>query len=186
MTPIPAEKIHTIDDIYALPDGTRAELIDGKLYDMAPPGRIHQEISIYLSSEIYHYIRSQKGKCRVFTAPFAVFPDADDITYVEPDISVICDDDKLDEKGCHGAPDWIIEIVSPGSRRMDYYTKLGKYQSAGVKEYWLVDPVKNRIIVYDFENHDDISLYTFRDSVKSGVIRGLTIDFSDLKLETSV
>ena len=99
-------------------------------------------------------IKSHGGSCESFFAPFAVFLNEDDTNYVEPDISVICDPDKLNDKGCSGAPDWIIEIVSPGSRRMDYFTKLFKYRNAGVREYWIVDPEKKRITVYDFESEN--------------------------------
>ena len=118
------DEIYTIEDIYALPDGERAELIDGKIYYMAPPSRIHQKISWKLHQTIANYIDGQSGKCEVYAAPFAVFLNEDDINYVEPDISVICDLSKLDDKGCHGAPDWIIEITSPSSRSMDYFKKL--------------------------------------------------------------
>ena len=134
--------------------------------------------------EKYSYIKSHSGSCRIFAAPFAVFLSDDDRNYVEPDISIICDLDKLDRKGCHGAPDWIIEIVSPGSRSVDYYTKLNKYHAAGVREYWLIDPQKNRIIVYDFGNRNDISLYTLQDTVQTNVIGGLSINFSEMKLQT--
>ena len=102
-----------------------------------------------------------------------------DINYVEPDISVICDPNKLTDKGCSGAPDWIIEIVSPGSRRMDYYTKLFKYRTAGVREYWIVDPEKNRILVYDFES-ENTGDYSFADSVKVGIYGDLYINFSEI------
>lgn len=114
--PLPKEELYTIGDIYSLPEGERAELIDGQIYDMAPPSRHHQEISMELSTAIQSYIRSKKGNCRVYAAPFAVQLDEDSHTYVEPDISVICDPNKLDERGCKGAPDWIIEIVSPGQQ----------------------------------------------------------------------
>ena len=103
----------TIDDIYALPDGKRAELIDGQLYYMAPPNTKHQRILSFLHLEIGNYIRENKGTCEVFPAPFAVFLSADNSKYLEPDISVICDINKLNDHGCHGAPDWVIEIVSP-------------------------------------------------------------------------
>lgn len=106
--PLPKEELYTIGDIYSLPEGERAELIDGQIYDMAPPSRHHQEISMELSTAIQSYIRSKKGNCRVYAAPFAVQLDEDSHTYVEPDISVICDPKKLDERGCKGAPDWII------------------------------------------------------------------------------
>ena len=103
----------------------------------------------------------------------------DDKTYVEPDISVVCNENKLDDKGCNGAPDWIIEIVSPGSRRMDYGIKLFKYRSSGVREYWIVDPDKQRIIVYDLE-HDDVEEYTFKDKIKARIYDELWIDFKNL------
>ena len=174
-------KSYTTDDIYHLPEGQRAELIDGQMYMMAPPTRRHQQMLGALYRKIADYIDKNGGSCEVDIAPFAVFLNADDKNYVEPDISVICDADKLTDKGCTGAPDWIIEIVSPGSRRMDYYTKLFKYQTAGVREYWIVDPEKNRIIVYLFES-DDTQEYTFLDSVKAGIYEDLTIDFRSINI----
>ena len=132
-----------------------------------------------LVSVIGRYIGERKGKCEVFAAPFAVYLDEKTNTYVEPDISVICDPDKLDDRGCKGAPDWIIEIVSPASRRMDYYTKLFKYRTAGVREYWIVDPMKNQILVYDFE-HEDTEQYTFQDSIKVGIYEDLRIELGEM------
>lgn len=173
---------YTLEDIYALPDGQRAELIDGQIYYMAPPTRKHQRILLSLSRLIADYIDKRNGSCEINIAPFAVFLNADDKNYVEPDISVICSPEKLTDKGCTGAPDWIIEIVSPGSRRVDYLTKLFKYRSAGVREYWIVDPDKNRILVYNFES-EDTGDYTFADSVKAGIYNDLEIDFSTIKFE---
>lgn len=118
------EKLYTINDIYNLPEGSRAELINGQIYYMAPPTRKHQRILGEIFAAIHEYINTHNGSCEVDIAPFAVFLDKDDKNYVEPDISVICNPDKLTEKGCFGAPDWIIEIVSSGSRRMDYFIKL--------------------------------------------------------------
>ena len=141
--PLAEKYSHTTEEIYALPEGKRAELIDGQIYDMAPPGRIHQELVQQLSRTIGNYIADHKGTCKVYPAPFAVFLNQDDKTYVEPDISVICDNGKLDDRGCNGAPDWVIEIVSQSSQRMDYLTKLFKYRTAGVREYWIIkEPVK--------------------------------------------
>ena len=108
-----------------------------------------------------------------------VYLDESTNTYVEPDISVICDPNKLNDKGCNGAPDWIIEIVSPASKRMDYYTKLFKYRTAGVKEYWIVDPDKSRIIVYNFKQ-STMDEYSFTDPVKAGIYNDLLIDFNVL------
>ena len=174
-------KEYTIEDIYALPDGQRAELIDGQMYMMAPPTRKHQQILLSLSRKIADYIDKEGGSCEVDIAPFAVFLSEDDKSYVEPDISVICSSDKLTDRGCVGAPDWIIEIVSPGSRRMDYFTKLFKYRTAGVREYWIVDPEKNRILVYNFES-EDTGDYSFSDTVKAGIYDDLTIDFSSIDI----
>lgn len=178
--PLLKEQIYTTEDIYALPEGTRAELIDGRIYYMAPPTRRHQQIVGIIYRKIADYIDSHGGSCQPYIAPFAVFLNEDDKNYVEPDISVICDPGKLDDKGCNGAPDWIVEIVSPGSRRMDYFTKLFKYRTAGVREYWLVDPEKNRITVYNFET-EDTNEYSFSDSVKSGIYPDFSIDFNQIR-----
>lgn len=179
MPALAQEKLYTLDDIYALPEGERAELIDGQIYMMTPPNRKHQTIARELFSSINSYIKSNSGSCEPFFAPFAVFLSKDNTNYVEPDISVICDRSKLTDKGCSGAPDWIIEIVSPSSRQMDYFTKLFKYRTAGVREYWIVDPDKDRILVYNFEA-EDTGDYTFSDSIKAGIYDNLYINFSDI------
>lgn len=178
---LPQPKLYTTEDIYALPDGTRAELIDGQLYYMAPPNRRHQKLAGMLYRKIADYIDLNNGSCEPYIAPFAVFLNADNRNYVEPDISVICDHNKLTDKGCNGAPDWIIEIVSPGSRRTDYFTKLFKYRTSGVREYWIVDPEKNRILVYNFET-EDTGDYTFADSVQAGIYPGFCINFAGLDI----
>ena len=168
------EEIYTIDDIYALPDGQRAELIDGKIYYMAPPSRTHQRISGKLYQTIANYIDSTGGECEIYAAPFAVFLNDDDINYLEPDISVICDQSKLDDKGCHGAPDWVIEVVSPSSKPRDYMAKLFKYRNAGVMEYWIIDPDKQMTMVYGFEK-DIVEQYNFGEDVPSGIYEGFVI-----------
>lgn len=174
MSAVLKEKIYTVDDIYALPAGERAELIDGQIYYMAPPTTRHQRMLNYLSTEINLYIRKKNGKCEVFPAPFAVYLNKNNKTYVEPDISVICDKDKLTDKGCDGAPDWVIEVVSPGSRAMDYFTKLLKYGTSGVREYWIVDLAKQRVIVYFFEN-DTVEEYSFGEDVPVGIYGDFSI-----------
>lgn len=174
---LPKGRVYTIEDIYALPDGVRAELVDGRIYYMAPPSRTHQRISSRLNQIISNYIDGQNGSCEIYPAPFAVFLDKDDTAYFEPDLSVICDTSKLDEKGCHGAPDWIIEIVSPGSKSMDYFTKLMKYQAAGVREYWIVNPVKEQIMVYQFEEGSvkEVETYSFDEDVPVGIYEDFSI-----------
>ena len=174
MDAIRQEEIYTIEDIYALPDGERAELIDGKIYYMAPPSWKHQRISGYLHNEIYNYIKDNNGECQVLAAPFAVFLNEDNINYVEPDISVICDNTKLDEKGCHGAPDWVIEIVSQSSKTKDYMTKLFKYRMAGVREYWIVDQERQMVLVYGFEKNM-AEQYNFGEDVPVGIYNGFSI-----------
>ena len=166
----PAEKLefYTVDDIYRLPEGERAELIDGQMYGMSAPGRTHQQILLSIGRKIADYIEAHHGKCEVNVAPFAVFLNKDNRNYLEPDISVVCDTSKLTEKGCCGAPDWIIEIVSPSSRTMDYYRKFIKYEKSGVREYWVVDPERNRVMVYNFE-HITMEEYSFEEEVISGI-----------------
>lgn len=175
MNTLKQEQTYMVEDIYALPDGERAELMDGNIYYMAPPSRKHQDILFSLSRKIADYIDSKNGGCKIYLAPFAVFLNADDKTYVVPDISVICDSSKLNDKGCVGAPDWIIEIVSPSSRKMDCYKKLFKYHAAGVRNYWIVDPDKRIVTVYDFE-HDNMEEYSFGDDVPVGIYEGFFLN----------
>lgn len=175
------KKIYTTEDIYSLPDGQRAELSDGQIYYMAPPNTMHQRIVMKISTAIANYINSNRGSCEVFQRPFAVFLGENDKNYVEPDISVICDSGKLDDKGCLGAPDWIIEVVSPSSRTMDYNKKLFKYRMVGVREYWIVDPAKKRILAYDFDN-DDMGEFTFADAIPVGIFHDLYINMAELKM----
>jgi len=176
------KEAYTIEDIEGLPEGQRAELIDGRMYMMATPSRIHQKIVMELAWYIKDYIRNKGGECDVYPAPFAVYLNKDSKNYVEPDICVVCDKDKLNDKGCNGAPDWVIEIVSPGNPYMDYVRKLLKYGTAGVREYWLVDYAKNLVTVYNFE-HEEMVEHTFSDIVKAGIYEDLEIDFASLDLK---
>ena len=176
----PQERTYTSEDYWNLPEGQRAELIDGKLYAMAPPNRIHQELLMELSATIHNYIKEKDGSCKVYPAPFAVNLNADDKTWVEPDISVICDKDKLSDRGCKGAPDWIIEIVSPSSIRTDCAIKLFKYRTAKVREYWIVNPMKNIVQTYTFEGEEDANIYSFDDEIPVYIFSGLTVKISDL------
>ena len=179
--PLPKSNTYTIDDIYALPEGQRAELIDGQIYDMAPPSPMHQELVMELSATLRDYIKKNGGPCKVYPAPFAVFLNEDDRNYVEPDISVICDSSKVDNRGYQGAPDFIIEIVSPSSQRMDYLTKLFKYRTAGVREYWIVDPSKKRVSMCNFET-PDYEDCNFNESAKVGIYPDLVINFAEMDI----
>ena len=100
--------------------------------------------------------------------------------YVEPDISVICDKHKLDDRGCNGAPDWIIEIVSPSTEHMDYGIKLFKYRSAGVREYWIINPRTRIVNVFDFEHDQESAQYSFEDEIPVCIYSDLTLRISDL------
>lgn len=178
--PLPKSNTYTIDDIYALPEGQRAELIDGQIYDMAPPSPMHQELVMELSATLRDYIKKNGGSCKVYPAPFAVFLNEDDRNYVEPDISVICDSSKVDNRGYQGAPDFIIEIVSPSSQRMDYLTKLFKYRTAGVREYWIVNPLQRTVQVYSVEGTEDSTQYSFDDEITVTIYGDLKICVADL------
>ncbi len=187
MAPVSAQpKICTEEDYNNLPENVRAELIDGQLYYMSAPSRIHQKILSALHIRIGTYILSKGGSCEVYPAPFAVrlFDNRDDT--VEPDISVICEPDKLTDRGCSGAPDWIIEIVSPSNPGHDYVRKLNLYADAGVREYWIVDPRSQNIFVYylEREHEEDFGAesYTFHDKVKVHIYDDLWIDFNELNL----
>lgn len=177
-------KIYTEEDYYNLPENVRAELIDGQIYYMSAPGRIHQEILNFMNTEINIYLRSKKGPCKVYPAPFAVelFED-DNKTVVEPDISVICDPNKLTNRGCTGAPDWIVEIISPSTASRDYIYKLNLYANAGVREYWIVDPNSKKILVYYLqESGFKMDAYTFQDKINANIYVDLQIDFKELGL----
>lgn len=182
--PLAQVKIHTEDDYYNLPEDVRAELIDGSLiYNQSAPSRIHQTILSELHTVINNYIKSKGGSCRVYPAPFAVKLWENRKTIVEPDISVICDRNKLTDRGCTGAPDWIIEIVSPSNSSHDYILKLNLYANAGVREYWIVDPSKKSVFVYYLEqDHFNAEAYPFNNSIKVNIYEDLSINFTDLDL----
>lgn len=178
--PLPKNGPYTINDIYSLPDGERAELIGGEIYMMSPPGTMHQSLVLDLAATIRDYIKRHGGDCRPYVAPFAVFLNKDNDAYVEPDISVICDPEKVTESGCVGAPDWVIEVVSPSSRKRDYSTKNSLYSESGVREYWIVDPEKMRTTIYRYEEDAAPAIFLFNQSIPVGVIDGLIINISDL------
>ena len=178
---MPLLKDHfTSEDYWNLPEGERAELINGRFYNMAPPSRIHQKISGQIYKIVSNFIDAHHGSCEVYAAPFAVNLDADDKNWVEPDISVICDPNKLTDRGCTGAPDLIFEIVSPASRKMDYSLKNTIYSEAGVREYWIVDPAKECVTVYHYEEDVAPVIYSFSQEISVGIYQGLSITIDDL------
>ena len=168
-----------------LPEDSQIEVFDGIIYNMASPSEDHQTISMELSTSINNYIRSQKGSCKIFHAPFDVILSNDPLTIVQPDIMVVCDKDKLDGKRCNGAPDFIIEIVSPGNPADDYIRKLYYYQNAGVKEYWIVDPRRKTVTVNYFEKNLLNIQYSFDSIIKVNIYEDLYIDFSEISSRLS-
>ena len=169
---------YTLDDYYALPDDQRVELIDGVFYDMSAPSTIHQIISLNMSIQIKRFIDKNKGNCMVFIAPCDVQLDMDNKTMVQPDVMIICKKDKIVKKNIFGCPDFIVEVLSSSTKKKDMSLKLAKYENAGVKEYWMVDPDKLKIIVYDFAHDYDVSIYGFEDKVPVGLYDAVHISFS--------
>ena len=177
--PLPIEKKYTAEEFERMDLPERCELIYGDIYigeskdkynpqqeqiiAFSAPSIIHQEISVNVSSDIVSYIRKNKGNCKTFTAPTDV-KISDDII-VQPDIFVTCNPDKIDGKYLKGSPDWVIEILSPSTAHKDFSSKLSIYKNYGVREYWIIDPIDNRVIVYIFEKNNSTSLYTFTDDV---------------------
>lgn len=176
----PKPNLITLEQYEALPEDVRAEVFEGIVYDMASPSEIHQTISTELTTILNTYIKSQKGSCRVFHAPFDVKLNDTPLTIVQPDLMIICDKNKLDDKRCNGAPDFIIEIVSPGNPADDYIRKLYYYKNAGVREYWIIDPRRKMVTVNYFENDMLNIQYSFDSTIKVNIYDDLYINFSEI------
>lgn len=184
-------KLYTYADYLQLPQDARVELIDGIIYDMSPaPSRVHQEIVIELATLIKNYLKSSNKPCKVYTAPFDVVlieegqDEKQATNVVQPDISIICDKKKLTEKGCVGVPEMIIEVVSEYNPFHDYIRKLNLYNQYKVKEYWIVNPNNQTILVYRLKDNEDYlppEVYTFNDKVNVGIFEDLIIDFAQIK-----
>ena len=170
----------TLKQYEELPEDQRAEVFEGIVYDMASPSQEHQTISMELSTLINTYIKERNGSCRVFHAPFDVKLSDKPLTIVQPDIMVICDKNKLDGKRCNGAPDFVIEIVSPSNPADDYIRKLYYYKNAGVREYWIVDPRRKTVTINYFENNMLNIQYSFDSVIKVSIYEDLFINFSDI------
>lgn len=172
---------YTLEDYLAIPDERRVELIDGVIYDMSSPLGHHQIIAGQIYFHLVSYISGKGGPCIPFIAPIDVQLDCDDKTIVQPDVLILCDRSKYTPQRIVGAPDFVVEVLSKSTREKDMFLKLNKYRSAGVREYWMVDPDKKTVIAYHFENDDDLSVYTFRDKVPVGIYGGdCVIDFAPI------
>jgi Uma2 family endonuclease len=173
---------YTLEDYYALPDDQRVELIDGVFYEMNAPAGIHQVIGGELFALFREYIRRNKGECLPIMSPIDVQLDCDEKTMVQPDVLILCDRDKLVKRGgVYGAPDFIVEVLSPSTKRKDMIKKNQKYLDAGVKEYWMVDPDEKRIMVYLYDDPDVVHLYSFEDEIPVGIFEGkCKINFAEI------
>lgn len=170
----------TIEQYEALPEDAHTEVFEGIPYNMASPSQEHQTISMELSTTINNYMKKHQVSCRVFCAPFDVKLSDSPLTIVQPDLVVICNPDILDGKRCNGAPDFIIEIVSPGNPADDYIRKLYYYKNAGVREYWIVDP-RRRTVTVNFFEQDLLNIqYSFEATIKVNIYDDLYIDFSEI------
>ena len=177
---------YTLDDYLALPDDIRAELIDGVIFLMSAPGTLHQALSGMIFNTILSYIKNHRGTCIPFSAPTDVQLDCDDKTIVQPDVFIVCDRSKITPLRIFGAPDFIIEILSPSTWEKDMFIKGRKYKNAGVREYWLIDPKRKVVLVYRFERDDAIEMHTFDEKVEVGIFPAedpadrLYIDFKEI------
>ena len=183
--PAPQEKRYTFADVLAWDIDARIELIDGVPYMMAPPSTEHQRITGEIFRQVANFLVGKK--CQAFPAPFGVrlfsrkedTPD-DEGTVLEPDITVVCDRDKLDEHGCKGAPDFVVEILSPSTQRRDRLEKYNLYRLAGVREYWIVDPERKLVQAVALEDgqYPIPQVYTEKDKAPVTVLDGCVIDLS--------
>ncbi len=170
---------YTLEDYYALPEDVRAELIDGTFFIMEAPTTYHQEILGEVGWQIKNFFKKNKGNCKVFTSPVDVRLDCDDRTMVQPDVVILCDRSKLHHWGIMGAPDFVMEVLSPSTKRKDCIKKLAKYEAAGVKEYWILDPKDRNLAVYRFEEKGEnaVAIYGLEGQVPVGLYQGqLVID----------
>jgi Uma2 family endonuclease len=182
---------YTYKDYLKMPEDKRIEIIDGIIYNMTPsPSRIHQKILGLIHAEFLNYLKDKS--CEVYMAPFDVrLPknveqDEDINTVVQPDVVVVCDKNKLDDKGCIGSPDLVIEIVSPSSLRHDLKTKFFLYEQAGIKEYWVVYPLEKAINVYQLNEegkYADFEIYSKEDQVKVGIFDDMLVHLKTIFLE---
>ncbi len=186
---IKSDQLYTYEDYCSWSEDEHWELIDGVAYPLhgemhAAPARTHQDVVVQLLFQIAGYL---KGKpCKVYVAPFDVRFSKKDHKYkkkdtvVQPDIAIICDKEKLDEKGCNGAPDWIIEVISSNSASRDHIQKRALYEEQGVKEYWLVHPIDKIVTLYHFEKSNNSQIIAAEGQTPSFIFPDLMIDWNEV------
>lgn len=179
--PVKRQGEYTIEDYYAWPKEERIELIDGVVYVMDAPGFVHQRLIGRFFSRLDSYIEKKGGDCIPLASPLDVRLDCDDKTMVQPDVIILCDRDKIKRWGIMGAPDFLLEVLSPSTRRKDCIKKLQKYSDAGVREYWIIDPKKRVLVTYDFTQDDLPSLYPLTGTAGLALYGGeLQIDLDEI------
>lgn len=172
---------YTTDDYYALPDDRRVELIDGSIYDLAAPTADHQTIILQIASQVMPCAEEHRN-CQVIISPVDVQLDRDNKTIVQPDMIILCDPAKNMNRCIYGAPDFVLEVLSPSTRKKDMILKLKKYADAGCREYWIIDEDTERVIVYIFGDDPLIHIYTFDDKVPVYISEGkCEVDFSRIR-----
>lgn len=177
--PLPKDKMTASEFFEKLPETNElCELIEGQVVMQAAPTTVHQDIVGGLYSEIRGYIRRNGGGCKPFIAPTDVVLDSENV--VQPDVFIVCDPSKVDDKRVNGVPDMVIEVVST-NRNSDFSRKLKLYKDHGVREYWIVDPNTERTVVYLFGENNIIEIYTFDQAIPVGIYGGdLTVTIDDI------
>lgn len=182
MAAIDYNKKYTADEFFEIIGETneRFELLNGEIVCQAAPNTRHQSISGNVYFDLKSFIKGKNGKCRTFIAPYDV--KLDENNTVQPDVMIVCDSDKIDDNRCNGAPDFVVEVVS-SDRTADYNKKLDIYKRFGVKEYWIIDPTEERVLVYIFDDKKcvDIHIYTFEQDIPVNIFNGeLKIKVNDM------
>ena len=179
-------KTYTYADYFKWQFEERVELIKGKIFAMSGPNRVHQKLTFNIARKVDAFLDNKP--CSMYLAPFDVrFPrkskdDKDIITVLQPDICVVCDASKLDDRGCLGAPDIVVEVLSPGNKVKELRNKYDIYEESGVKEYWLVSPQDETFLIYTLidEKYQASRLMTYGDTVTSTVLPGFALDLTEL------
>jgi len=172
---------YTVEDYYLIPSDQKVELIDGYFHQTTAPNFMHQDIASEIAYQIKKYIEANGLNCKAMLAPVDVKLDKDNMTMLQPDVVVLCDLDKRRKWGILGGPDFILEVTSSSSENKDYALKAGKYMTAKVREYWIIDPNKKLIVKYDFENNGEIIIKPLEENMALGIFEGaLEIDFKKI------
>lgn len=172
---------YTLEDYYQIPEERRVELIDGVIYDMSSPTSIHQLMAGLIYTKMLSHVLEKGGECLPMISPMDIQLDRDDRTMVQPDVIIVCDRDKIIDRCVYGAPDMVVEILSKSSGKRDSVIKLNKYLAAGVREYWLIDPRRQKVLVYRFQKEDYPVIYGFDAQIPVGIWDdGFAIDFREV------